>query len=76
MLAFVITFGGAIYKSEGLELVNPRDRNGLTDYLIRIPTVKLKIPVKNHGKIRIPNFCYIQVIVFDLSYLLVAAVGF
>ena len=37
----------------------------------RIPTVKLKIP----GKSRIPNFCYIQVIVFDLSYLPMAAVG-
>ena len=30
---------------------------------------------EKHGKIRIPNFCYIQVIVFDLSYLPVAAVG-
>ena len=34
---------------------------------------------ENSGKsifeIRIPNFCYIQVIVFDLSYLPVAAVG-
>ena len=40
----------------------------------RIPTVKLKIP----GKLflsRIPNFCYIQVIVLVLSYLPVAAVG-
>ena len=37
----------------------------------RIPTVKLKIP----GKSRIQKFCYIQVIVFDLSYLPVAAVG-
>ena len=41
----------------------------------RILTMKLKIPGKKHGKIRIPNFCYIQVIVFDLSYLPVAAVG-
>ena len=30
---------------------------------------------EKHGKIRIPNFCYSQVIVFDLSYLPVAAVG-
>ena len=37
----------------------------------RIQTVKLKIPRKS----RIPNFCYIQVIVFDLDYLPVAAVG-
>ena len=37
----------------------------------RIPTVKLKIPRKS----RIQKFCYIQVIVFDLSYLPVAAVG-
>ena len=37
----------------------------------RIQTVKLKIP----GKGRIQKFCYIQVIVFDLSYLLVEAVG-
>ena len=38
---------------------------------IRIPTVKLKIPAKS----RIQKFCYIQVIVFDLSYLSVAAVS-
>ena len=35
--------------------------------------------MENSGKsifeIRIPNFCYIQVIVFDLSFLPVAAVG-
>ena len=35
--------------------------------------------IKNSGKsifeIRIPNFCYIQVIFFDFSYLSVAAVG-
>ena len=35
--------------------------------------------IENSGKsifeILIPNFCYIQVIVFDLGYLLVAAVG-
>ena len=35
--------------------------------------------IENSGKsifeIRIPNFCYIQVIVFDLGYLPVAAVG-
>ena len=35
--------------------------------------------IENFGKIifkiRIPNFCYIQVIVFDLSYLPVASVG-
>ena len=37
----------------------------------RIQTVKLKIPRKS----RILNFCYIQVIVFDLGYLPVAAVG-
>ena len=30
---------------------------------------------KSIFEIRIPNFCYIQVIVFDLSYLSVAAVG-
>ena len=30
---------------------------------------------KKHEKSRIPNFCYIQVIVFDLSYLPVTAVG-
>ena len=41
---------------------------------LRIPTVKLKIPEK-HGKSRIPNFCYIQVIVFDLGYLSVAPIG-
>ena len=35
--------------------------------------------IENSGRsifeIRIPNFCYIQVIVFDLSYVPVAAVG-
>ena len=41
----------------------------------RIPTVKLKIPVKSIFEIRNQNICYIQVIVFDLSYLPVAAVG-
>ena len=40
----------------------------------RIPTVKSKIPGKLFPS-RIQNFCYIQVIVFDLSYLPVAAVG-
>ena len=38
---------------------------------VRIQAVKLKIP----GKTRITNFCYIQVIVFDIGYLPVAAVG-
>ena len=36
---------------------------------IRIPTVKLKIPGKSIFEIGIPNFCFIKVIVFDLSYL-------
>ena len=40
----------------------------------RIPTVKFKIPGKAFFKFRIPNFCFIQVLVFDLSYLSVAAV--
>ena len=44
VLAFVITFGGAIYKSEGLELVNPRDRNGFTDYLI-LSNIKITVEV-------------------------------
>ena len=46
-----------------------------TDQAIRIPTVKLKIPWKSIFEIRTQNFCYIQVIVFDLSYLPVAAIG-
>ena len=37
--------------------------------------MKLKIPGKAFFEIRIQNFCYIQVIIFDLSYLPVAAVG-
>ena len=41
----------------------------------RIPTVKLKIPGKSIFEIRNQKFCYIQVLVFDLSYLPVAAVG-
>ena len=39
----------------------------------RIPTVKYS--GKSSFEIRIPNFCYIQVIVFDLNFLSVAAVG-
>ena len=42
---------------------------------IRIPTVKLKIPGKSIFQIWNQNFCYIQAIVFDLSYLPVTAVG-
>ena len=38
-------------------------------YNSRIPTVKLKIPGKSIFGLRNQNFCYIQVIVFDLSYL-------
>ena len=49
-------------------------------YAIKILWIKLEIQQldpdgeienseKQHGKRRIPNFCYIQVIVFDLSYL-------
>jgi len=37
--------------------------------------VKLKIPGKSIFQIRNQNFGYIQVIVFDLSYLPVAAIG-
>ena len=37
--------------------------------IARIPTVKLKIPEKSIFEIRISNFCYIQVTVFDLIYL-------
>ena len=47
---------------------------GKLDPLFRIPTVKLKIPGKSIFEIRNQNFCYIQVIVFDLVYLPVAAV--
>ena len=36
--------------------------------------MKLKIPAKSIFEIRNQNFCYIQVIVFDLSYLPVAAI--
>ena len=42
---------------------------------VRISTVKLKNPEKSIFKIRITNFYYIQVIVLDLSYLPVIAVG-
>ena len=40
----------------------------------RILTVKLKIPRKSIFEIRNQNFYYIQVIVFDFSYLPVAAI--
>ena len=39
----------------------------------RIPVVKLKIPGKSIFEIGNQNFCYIQVIVFDLSHLSVVA---
>ena len=39
------------------------------------PDGEIENSEKSFFKIRIPNFCYIQVMVFDLSYLLVAAVG-
>ena len=39
------------------------------------PDDEIKNSGKKNGKSRIPNFCYIQVIVFDLGYLPVAAVG-
>ena len=39
------------------------------------PDGEIENSVKKHGKSRIPNFCYIQVIDFDLSYLPVVAVG-
>ena len=42
---------------------------------LKDPDGEIDKSVKKHGKSRIPNFCYIQVIVFDLSYLSVAAVG-
>ena len=41
----------------------------------RVSTVKSEIFGKSIFKIRNQNFCYIQVIVFELSYLPVAAVG-
>ena len=41
----------------------------------RIPTVKLKIPGNSIFEIRNQNFCLIQVMFFELSYLPVAAVG-
>ena len=41
--------------------------NALSNYIYpRIPAVKLKIPGKIIFEIRIQNFCYIQVIFFDL----------
>ena len=51
--------------------VSPRSREGAG----RIPAVKLEIPWKSIFEIRNQNFCYIPLIVFDLSYLPVAAVG-
>ena len=42
---------------------------------LRIPTLKLEILGKSIFEIRNQNLCYIQVLVFDLSYLPVAAVG-
>ena len=41
---------------------------------VGLPTMKLKIPEKSIFEIRNQNFCYIQVIVFGLSYLPVAVV--
>ena len=41
----------------------------------RNPTVRLKIPGKRFFEFRNPNFCFVQIIVFDFSYLPVAAAG-
>ena len=57
------------YEHVDVSTAGPR-RNRI-EILPRIPTVKLKIP----GQSRIQKICYIQVIVFDLGYLPVAAVG-
>ena len=61
MMSFIFKYGKILGVSRPT-VMNPQ---------IRIPTVKLKIP----GKSRIQKFCYIQVIVFNLSYLPLAAVG-
>ena len=61
-------FWYSLTKSHKLQNQMPSDEKFGSS---RIQTVKLKIPRKS----RIPNFCYIQVIVFDLSYPPVAAVG-
>ena len=45
------------------------------DGMCENPDGEIENSGKKHGKSRISNFCYIQVIVFDLSYLPVAAVG-
>ena len=42
---------------------------------VGIPDGKIENSGKSIFEIRIPNFCYIQVIVFNRSYLPVAAVG-
>ena len=42
---------------------------------IQDPDGEMENSDKGILKIRIPNFCYIQVIVFDLNYLPVAAIG-
>ena len=58
VLAFVITFGGAIYKSDGLELVNPRDSQGFTDhgwpvrYESRAVWSHPRIPDRENGGLR------------------------
>ena len=56
--------------------------NELDNTVLLITILQFEDPdgeIENSGKsifkIRIPNFCYIQVLVFDLSYLPVAAVG-
>jgi len=49
--------------------------NGYINWISdRILTVKLKIRKKTF--LEFENLCYIQIIVFDLSYLPLAAVGF
>ena len=49
--------------------------NILKDFLRLDPDGEIENSGKSIFEIRIQNFCYIQVIVFGLSYLPVAAVG-
>ena len=61
---FIVSFKLWIHckKDDILQVEHPWSK-----WTARIPTVKLKIPGKSIFEIRNQNFCYIQVIVFDLK---------
>ena len=66
---------GALYQYAWLKNVQPYRLDWKIMGSNQDPDGEIENSGKKYQKIQIPNFCYIQVIAFDLSYLPVAAVG-